>query len=558
MERSIAHRLAARALAVSLIASALVVAAIAPAQQQTFDEYSDHRHGAGHGVHGQLALAGTTACLNAALTEGRNNNAYSGIAAAVVLDGRIVYHSGFGTVSPTSTQPVLPSTRFRSGSVLKSMTATALLTLVQEGRVRLHAPVNALLPGLELPGEPGWSDELTAHLLLSQQGAIADTGVLFGPRDDSALAAAFYDPAFLQTVPLMVRPGTFYNYSNPNFSLAGLLAETAAGKPYRYLMRQRVLKPLGMTRTTFLPSEVLTDNDFAYGMTGNIIWAPNDYDNSILRPAGFAWTTVDDLAKYLLFLIHGNREVLSPRLWRTMQTQQVDTQELLGLEGYGYGLVIDRATTLADRNGQLHFYDGVKAVSHGGAIAGYTAFMVSLPAQRFGYVTLVNGDSTNPLPSLAPACFRAAAAETISDRLPPPSPFPAPDIQRDRFIDYVGHYSDRINLMGETIVTLTPAGDLHVQLSNLDAIGFQYDPILQPILRDNFLLQTQSGALLLTGIRGSGNQVEYLRTRVTVISRTQDAETTLRAEASMDRDAVEQGIRAAARESISVLELNNQ
>lgn len=529
MERSIARRLAGRVLLLSLMISTVVVAESTTAQQP---------------------LPQTTACLNSALAAGRNSNAYSGIAAAVVLDGRVVYRIGLGTVSPTSTQPVLPSTRFRFGSLTKSMTATALLSLAQEGRIRLHDPVSTLLPGFELYGAPGWSERLTAHRLMSHQGGIQDSGDRDGPRDDGALAAAFYDPAFLATVPLIVAPGTFYNYSNPNFALAGLLVETADGRPYRHAMRQRVFKPLGMKRTTFLPSEVLADNDFAYGVDDDTIVAPDDYDNAIMRPAGFGWTTADDLAKYALFVLHGNPHVLAYRDWRAMQTRQVDTLEFLNLEGYGYGLGVSDAVTLLDGNGQRRFY-AVKVVSHGGAIDGYRSLMVTLPAQRFGYVVLVNGDESNPLVDQALACFRVAAAETVSDRLPPPSPFPNADIQRDRFTDYVGEYQEFTG--ARAIVTLTTTGDLHVDLPDLP---LAYDPILQPISRDNFLWHTEAGSFQLTGIRGSGNQIEYLRTRVSVVARTHADQSALRSAApAHPRQTLEQAIRAAARERTSIWDL---
>lgn len=66
-------------------------------------------------------------------------------------------------------------------------------------------------------------------------------------------------------------------------------------------------------------------------------------------------------------------------------------------------------------------------------------------------------------------------------------------------------------------MTLTPAGDLHVQLPDL---GVPYNPMLQPIRRDNLVLHTAVGSFLLTGIRGSVDEVEYLRTRVSVLVRT--------------------------------------
>lgn len=544
MEHSIAQGRAGRVLLSILVASTVVVTGTTSAEQQPQDGYHP-------GKHAQLPLPRTTACLNAALTTGRNNNAYSGIAAAVLLDGRVVYRTGFGTVSPTSTQPVLPSTRFRFGSIAKSMTATAVLSLVRERRIGLHDPLDTLLPGFELHGQPGWSDRLTAHRLLSHQGGIEDSGTLEGTSDDGALAAAFYDPAYLATVPLIVAPGTFYNYSNPNFSLAGLLAETADGKPYRHVMHQRVFKPLGMKRTTFLSSAVLSDNDFAYGVWSGGIVAPDAYDNAIMRPAGFGWTTADDLAKFALFILHGNPHVLAPRHWRAMQTRQVETREFLDLQGYGYGLAVSKAASLLDGDGQQRFYDGVKVVSHDGAIRGFLSFMVTLPAQRFGFVALVNGDLGNPFTGQASGCFRVAVAETVSDRLPPPSPFPDPEIQRDRFVDYVGEYADIYG--GRAIVALTPAGELQVELPDF---GFQYNPILQPISRDNFRVHTQIGSFLLTGFRGTGNDVEYLRTRIAVLARTRNDQSALRSAApARDQRALEDAIRAASQEQTNVLDL---
>src|SRR5688572_14394505 len=77
-----------------------------------------------------LDLPQTTACIDKMVATGRANSMLSGLSAITVLDGKVVYRRGFGTVAPTSTQPVLPTTRFRVGSLTKAMTATAVLSLV--------------------------------------------------------------------------------------------------------------------------------------------------------------------------------------------------------------------------------------------------------------------------------------------------------------------------------------------------------------------------------------------------------------------------------------------
>ncbi len=302
----------------------------------------------------------------------------------------------FGTVSPTSAQPVQSSTRFRIGSVTKALTATAVLTLVDDDELRLHGPVTRVLPGFSLPGDPAWLRQLSAHELLSNQGGLADPSDGMGPSDDGALAAAFYDPVFTSQVGLMVRPGTFYNYASTNFMLAGLMAETVAGKPFRAVVRQRVFRPLDMKRATFLSSDVTSDNDAASGVAPDTVYAPGSYDDSIERPAGMAWASADDMAKFMRFILRGNRDVLSTRLWRAMQTPQVDTAERPnGVLGYGYGLATNKNSALPDSSGQLRFYPGVKMVWHEGAVHGYRALMVTFPDQQFGYVALVNGDLNN-------------------------------------------------------------------------------------------------------------------------------------------------------------------
>jgi CubicO group peptidase (beta-lactamase class C family) len=361
------------------------------------------------------------------------------------------------------------------------------------------------------------------HRLISHQGAIADYGVTNGPRDDSALAAAFQDPLFTASIPFLVAPGTFYNYSNTNFMVAGLVAETAAGLPYREVMQQRVFRPLGMQRAAFLPEEVAADGDFAFGVQGGAVLAPGDYDNAVARPAGFAWTSIEDMAQYMKFLLHGDPAVLSPSKWQAMQSRQVSTFEELDLLGYGYGLTVQDFAVLPDSANQRRFYDRVQIVAHGGSIDGFQALVLTLPRQGFGYAALINGDASNPSSVGVGSCFAIAAVEAVGDRLPPPAAFPDPDIQRNRFADYVGTYADRLGL-GGAVVSLTANGELSIQIPALDAAQIPYNRILQPVSRDNFVLQIGDDGLLLTGFREEGSPVVHLRTRPVVFTRVSEAQ----------------------------------
>jgi hypothetical protein len=99
-------------------------------------------------------------------------------------------------------------------------------------------------------------------------------------------------------------------------------------------------------------------------------------------------------------------------------------------------------------------------------------------------------------------------------------------------------------------------GGLRIQLPDLDAQGFLYDPLLHPANRDNFILNTQIGSLLLTGFREEGSNVAYLRTRVTVFARTPDASgapARLAAPSVGDPLALKRAIQWAARERETLL-----
>jgi len=246
--------------------------------------------------------------------------------------------------------------------------------------------------------------------------------------------------------------------------------------------------------------------------------------------------------------------VLSHRMWRELQTRQVNTLQALDMQGYGYGLVIEESAGLPDSTGQPRFYEGVKVVWHDGATAGYQSFMATLPRQQFGFVALMNANPGTPAPNLA-ACFRAAAVETISARLPAPSPFPDPDIQRDRFVDYVGQYNERVPVIGPAFVTLAQNGELNIRWPALDSVGFVYDPVLVPVIRDNFLMRFPGGSLLITGIRQGASDVKYLRTRLTVVARAQEEPSTSRSMIlpSIDPVALEKALREAASERTTLL-----
>src|SRR4051794_7347391 len=155
-----------------------------------------------------------------------------GGAVAIVRDGRVSTSTGFGVADSTG-RPVTATTPFVIGSVSKPITATAVLQLVDAGRVDLDAPVRRYLPEFGL-ADPAASATITMRELLDQTSGIptsAGERPLTGPVTDLEQQVRA-----LATVSPSRRPGTAYAYSNANYLVLGLVIERVSGEPYaRYV-----------------------------------------------------------------------------------------------------------------------------------------------------------------------------------------------------------------------------------------------------------------------------------------------------------------------------------
>lgn len=326
-----------------------------------------------------------------------------GASVAVALDGALILERGYGVTRRNGSDPVDAGTYFRIGSITKQLTAAAMLQQVELGTVVLDDPVTAYVPELSLAGL--WpADRITVHHLLTHSSAFPDLPFdPVGHTGDGALAewAAAQDEVMLHAP-----PGVFWNYSNPNYNLAGLVVERASAVPYRRYMEEQVFAPAGMTRTTFDPAAVIADGNYSYGHFASpggfeTVYAPDDYDNAVYAPAGYAFSTAGDLVHWALELLDGGGAFLSPDSANRMQSPQVDLELLPGFS-YGYGVFIEPFGDLTLRQ-------------HGGNIWGWGAYLIWEHEHRFAVAVLAN--TFESLPS---------AAYCIADYLLPQTPTPDP------------------------------------------------------------------------------------------------------------------------------------
>ncbi len=307
-----------------------------------------------------------------------------GAVVAVVSGDRVIYAKGFGISNVETGAPVTPDMLFRVGSITKMLTATVLVSLSEEGRIRLDTPVGDAVKGFD----PRLS-RLTAHQLLSHSAGIIDYAHTCCAQDESALATevrAYKDADYFFT-----EPGRIFSYSNPSYNIAGYIIQELTGKLYADAMDERLFKPLGMTHTTYRPTVAMTfplsQGHDAAGTAKPTVVRP--FVNNVGDwPPGFAYTNVADLARFVIAFMNGGRidgkQVLSPSLIATLSAPYVDVPFSWDVppgffEGgkYGHGFFIQE-------------HRGVHLLHHGGTITGFGAFVVMVPEYRFAVIIFAN------------------------------------------------------------------------------------------------------------------------------------------------------------------------
>ncbi len=431
-----------------------------------------------------------------------------GAAVAVIENGKVTFARGFGVKGEGVTDPVLATTLFRIGSVNKVLTATALMKEVENGHLDLDAPAVDYVPEFEL-AQPDWAPQIDVRHLLTHSSGMADYLRIDVPpsqQTDAALETFLTGSTFANNVWLMNPSGAFWNYSNPNFYLAGLVTEKATGKHYREFMQSTVFDPLGMDRTFFLGDDVIADGDYALGKNEGYAdiddpIAPDSYENAWGRPAGYASSNVLDMAKFVTFLMDGNEAVLSDELRAELSKKQIDMHTFFDLQSYGFALFVDDFAVAGD-----DWYD-VQVVSHGGDIPGFAAYIMYVPSTGFGLVTLANADRAH---------LRDSTEVALATLANLPAPVEPPDLTIDPagFAAFVGDYADDYNV-GDIHVTFD--GDaLEIDMPALDDAGIPYDSVLDPIDPVNFVLGIQGTYLQVSFLEPTDGFTRYLRTRAFV------------------------------------------
>jgi CubicO group peptidase (beta-lactamase class C family) len=284
--------------------------------------------------------------------------------------------AGFGITSVEHPLPVTVDTLFQTGSISKTFTGTAIMQLVERGKIDLDAPVRKYIKDFRLKDKAVAKKVTVRHLLTHMGGWVGDYFNDFGNGDD-ALDKMVKDIARMPQIQTL---GTIWSYNNTGFNIASRIIEVVTKKPYEQAMQEMLLDPLGLDMTFFYPSDILFTHRFVVGhqrVKGNVKvarpWAIGRAGNGV----GGVVSTVRDLLKYARFhMSHGKKDVISGKTLKAMRIPQADAgaHGLMGI------------TWFIRKVGDITVY------AHGGATNGQQAYFFFIPDKDIACAILTNSD----------------------------------------------------------------------------------------------------------------------------------------------------------------------
>jgi CubicO group peptidase (beta-lactamase class C family) len=310
-----------------------------------------------------------------------------GVTVIVVKDGKTLLRKAYGLADVKDKRPLAADTPMRLGSITKQFTSTAILMLVDEGKIKLDDDISVYLPDYPTQGK-----KITIeHLLTHTSGIVSYTGkpnYMAGMQKDLTVQQMVDS---FKNDPLEFAPGSRYKYNNSGYFLLGAIIEKVSGQTYDKFVEQRIFVPLGMRRSAYEGHE-RDKAPRALGYSG----APGGFEPaaplSMTQPyaAGSLVSTVDDLARW-------DAAVSSGKLLKAASWQRAFTPYTLSSgssTGYGYGW----------ETGTLR---GAQMIGHGGGINGFNTYALRLPAEKLYVAVLSNADSG--LQPASEAAYKAAA-----------------------------------------------------------------------------------------------------------------------------------------------------
>lgn len=330
-----------------------------------------------------------------------------GVAVGLARDGETVYTNGFGYKDVERKLKITPDTLFGIGSITKSFTCVAILQLVEAGKLAVDDPIVRYLPEFQTPDFASTKGMTIHHFMTHTSGipplptlghALAKSMVgdpaaesrSQRERPEGQVALNTYEDlmAYIASLDfkLLGQPGQAFSYSNDAYALLGAVIERVSGQSYVDYMEQQILRPAGMSRSTFSPEVASRDSDSTILYASRrvddrdeVYPAPIWWDAPTMLAAGFLKSTTSDMLRYAEIYrtsgVVGEAKILSPTSVQLMMKPYIQCDPK---RYYGYGLMITPN------------YHGATLVDHGGALKGIAAQLTVIPEKGITGVALAN------------------------------------------------------------------------------------------------------------------------------------------------------------------------
>jgi CubicO group peptidase (beta-lactamase class C family) len=296
-----------------------------------------------------------------------------GVSVAVLKNGEIVLAKGYGLANVEHEVPVKPETIFQSGSMGKQFTATAIMMLVEEGKLNLDDNINKFFTD----APDAWRNITIRHLLTHTSG-MTDYPEDFDLRRDYTEDELY---ARIKTIPLAFQPGEKWSYSNLAYVMLGILIHKVSGKFYGDFLQERVFQPLGMsTARVISEADIVPNRAAGYRLVNGQLKNQNWVSPSLNTTAdGALYLTVYDMAKW-------DAALYSEKLLKRSSLEQMWTPVKLNSGKtfpYGFGWAL----------GQVK---GHHIVEHGGSWQGFKSQISRYVDDKLTIVVFANQARANP------------------------------------------------------------------------------------------------------------------------------------------------------------------
>ncbi|MGE5609158.1 MAG: serine hydrolase domain-containing protein, partial [Bacillota bacterium] len=299
-----------------------------------------------------------------------------GLSLAVLHNGQVVKLAGYGLANIESSIPVTPQSVFQIQSITKTFTATAILMLMEEGKLSLDEPVSKYLDGTPESWKP-----ITIRHLLTHTSGIKD----FINEPTVSLRLEVTEESVFNTTtprPLNFPPGERYAYSNTNYHLLVMIIRKLTGQWYGDFLKDRIFTPLGMSNTRIMSHSAIIPNRVSGYHWRDSAFRNGDFvaESVLAYGGGGIVSTATDMAKWA-------SAFESEKLLKKATIEQAWTPAKLNsgkASAYGLGWATEPV-------------DGHRGVGHGGGhMTGFTSYLSIYPDDRLAVVVLTNSTSANP------------------------------------------------------------------------------------------------------------------------------------------------------------------